>query len=119
TYGSGAQDYDDAAQDFWQYVAMRSVERLDLQPGERVLDVPCGTGAALVAAALEVGPNGRATGIDYASESAFMDSTTFGAPSPSVYPCAVSTTMTRPNGQRPLAAARPVGLAGDSSWDPP
>lgn len=67
TYGSAAQDYDDASHAFWQYVAMRSVGRLDLQPGERVLDVPCGTGSSLVAAARAVGPDGRVTGIDYAS----------------------------------------------------
>jgi SAM-dependent methyltransferase len=35
-----------------------------LRPGERVLDIGCGAGATTLAAAWEVAPNGRATGID-------------------------------------------------------
>lgn len=36
----------------------------DLQPGERVLDVACGTGVAALAAVERVGPTGRVTGLD-------------------------------------------------------
>ena len=50
TYDRAAEDYEVAAQLFWQHVSIRSVERLGLQRGERVLDVPCGTGSALPAA---------------------------------------------------------------------
>jgi SAM-dependent methyltransferase len=66
TYGGAVADYEYAAQAFWQYVALRSVDLAALRPGERVLDVPCGTGSALVAAAEAVGLLGRVTGIDYA-----------------------------------------------------
>jgi ubiquinone/menaquinone biosynthesis C-methylase UbiE len=65
-YDDAAQDYEDASRDFWQYVAVRSVERLRLRPRERVVDVPCGTGPALVVAAAAVGRDGRVVGIDVA-----------------------------------------------------
>lgn len=40
------------------------VARADLQPGEAVLDVGCGTGAAARAALAAVGPTGRVVGVD-------------------------------------------------------
>ena len=38
------------------------------QPGERVLDVACGTGALTRAVAKSIGPNGRVVGLDLSSE---------------------------------------------------
>ena len=66
TYDDASRDYEDASRDYWQYLSVRSVDRLALRPGDRVLDVPCGTGHALVAAAERVGPSGRVVGLDYA-----------------------------------------------------
>lgn len=66
TYDDASRAYEDASRDFWQYLSLRTVERLRLQPGERVLDVPCGTGPSLIAAAERVGPTGCAVGLDYA-----------------------------------------------------
>ena len=67
-YDEASRDYENAARDFWQYISIRTVELLDLKPGDRVLDVPCGSGASLVAAAHRVGPSGRVVGMDYAQQ---------------------------------------------------
>jgi ubiquinone/menaquinone biosynthesis C-methylase UbiE len=71
-YGEASSDYEDAARDYWQYLSVRTVERLRLRPGGRVLDVPCGPGHGLLAAAERVGPSGRVTGIDYADRMVAM-----------------------------------------------
>jgi len=42
------------------------LDLLDAQAGERVLDLGCGTGGALVALARAVGPEGRVVGVDLA-----------------------------------------------------
>jgi ubiquinone/menaquinone biosynthesis C-methylase UbiE len=68
TYDAASRDYEDASRDFWQYIPLRTVERLELQRGERVLDVPCGSGPSLLPAAERVGPTGRVIGVDYAEQ---------------------------------------------------
>ncbi|MFL5925624.1 MAG: methyltransferase domain-containing protein [Gaiellaceae bacterium] len=40
------------------------LDRLDLQPGDAILDVACGPGSLTRPAAIEVGPAGRVTGVD-------------------------------------------------------
>lgn len=67
-YDEAARDYEDASRDYWQYIPTRTLERLDLRAGERVLDVPCGTGPSVLLAAERVGPEGRVVGIDYAEQ---------------------------------------------------
>ena len=67
-YGKAARAYEDASSEFWSYLSTRTVDRLELAPGQRVLDVACGTGPATIAAAERVGQSGRVVGLDYAEE---------------------------------------------------
>ena len=68
TYDAASRDYDDASRDYWQFLSERAVDLARLQPGERVLDVPCGTGPATIAAATQVGPSGYVLGVDFAQQ---------------------------------------------------
>jgi ubiquinone/menaquinone biosynthesis C-methylase UbiE len=63
-FGRVAASYDQAR--FLQRIAGELVSRADVGPGARVLDVACGTGAALLEAARRVGPDGLAVGVDLA-----------------------------------------------------
>ena len=45
-------------------VADRLFERSAIQPGERIIDIGCGTGASALRAAQAVGPNGHVFGVD-------------------------------------------------------
>lgn len=64
TYDGGAADYETASARFWAHLSNRTVERMQLGPGGRVLDVPSGPGWSAVRAAERVGPSGRVLAID-------------------------------------------------------
>ena len=49
-----------------QIVLYGIMRRAELRPGQRVLDIGCGTGASLLAAADAVGESGHVTGVDIA-----------------------------------------------------
>lgn len=66
TYNAAADSYDDPANSFWERFGRRTVERLDLNPGARVLDVCCGSGASAIPAAERVGSSGSVLGVDLA-----------------------------------------------------
>lgn len=66
TYNSAADSYDGPATSFWDRFGRKSVERLKLAPGARVLDVCCGSGASAIPAAEQVGPDGSVLGVDLA-----------------------------------------------------
>jgi ubiquinone/menaquinone biosynthesis C-methylase UbiE len=59
-----ADVYDNVGVDYFQPIARGLVDELDPRPGERVVDVGCGRGAALVPLAQRVTPGGTVTGID-------------------------------------------------------
>jgi ubiquinone/menaquinone biosynthesis C-methylase UbiE len=60
-YDARSSKYDDS----WHPAFVNKIiDLLDLQPGEKVLDLACGTGLVSFAAARKVGPAGSVTGID-------------------------------------------------------
>jgi ubiquinone/menaquinone biosynthesis C-methylase UbiE len=61
-----AATYDAVGVDFFAPIAAQLVARADLHPGESVLDLGAGRGAALFAAAAQVGGSGQVLGVDIA-----------------------------------------------------
>jgi ubiquinone/menaquinone biosynthesis C-methylase UbiE len=66
TYDAASDFYDHPTNTFWERYGRRTVERLALSPGARVLDVCCGSGASALPAAETVGPGGSVLGVDLA-----------------------------------------------------
>ena len=66
-FDRAAATYDGVGVPWFQPIADRLVEEVRPAPGERVLDVGCGRGAALFPLAEAVGPAGQVTGIDLSS----------------------------------------------------
>src|SRR6478752_8018249 len=66
TYNAAADSFDEPALAFWNLIGQRTIERLRLKPGDRVLDVACGSGASAMPAAQSVGESGTVLGVDLA-----------------------------------------------------
>jgi ubiquinone/menaquinone biosynthesis C-methylase UbiE len=66
TYNAAADFFDAPALSFWERIGARTVQRMSLKPGTRVLDACCGSGASAIPAAKAVGSGGRLLGIDLA-----------------------------------------------------
>jgi len=66
TYNSASDCYNHPANFFWERYGRRTVERLRLPSGARVLDVCCGSGASAIPAAETVGSGGFVLGVDLA-----------------------------------------------------
>lgn len=67
TYDAASGSFDGAPLGFWDRYGLRTVERIALPPGARVLDVCCGTGASALHAARAVGEAGSVVGVDVAA----------------------------------------------------
>lgn len=65
-YNAASDHFDHPANTFWDRFGKATIERLELLPGDSVLDVCCGSGASAIPAAEAVGPQGRVLGIDLA-----------------------------------------------------
>jgi ubiquinone/menaquinone biosynthesis C-methylase UbiE len=66
TYNAASDAYDGPSNSFWDRFGRRTVDRLQLTKGARVLDVCCGSGASAIPAAKAVGDSGAVLGIDLA-----------------------------------------------------
>lgn len=64
TYDAAADHFDDTPLGFWERIGKRTVDRLALATGAKILDVGCGTGASALPAAEAVGANGSVIGVD-------------------------------------------------------
>src|SRR5580704_3552388 len=64
TYDAAADHFDDDPLGFWDRTGQRTVARLRLPAGAKVLDVGCGTGASALAAAEVIGRDGSVLGVD-------------------------------------------------------
>ena len=65
-FDRAADSYDAVGVPWFGPIAAGLVEELDVRPGERVLDIGCGRGAALVPLARATGSTGSALGVDLA-----------------------------------------------------
>ncbi|KUN91445.1 methyltransferase type 11 [Streptomyces caeruleatus] len=63
-FDRNAPSYERVGVDHFAQLGQRLVAHARLRPGQRVLDVGCGTGAVLVPAARAVGVHGEVTGLD-------------------------------------------------------
>lgn len=63
-FDRAARSYDAGGTEFFDDLGSRLVRHAGIKAGERVVDLGCGAGAALIPAALAAGPKSEVTGID-------------------------------------------------------
>jgi ubiquinone/menaquinone biosynthesis C-methylase UbiE len=67
-YNATADHFEHPPLNFWNYCGVQTVELAEIRPGDKVLDVCCGTGASAIPAADRVGKKGSVTGVDFAEK---------------------------------------------------
>jgi ubiquinone/menaquinone biosynthesis C-methylase UbiE len=77
-FDRAAPSYDLAAGSYHDHFGERLVDRAGVGPGEAVLDVACGHGSVLRAAAARIGPDGRLVGVDLSPEMVRLAGTRLG-----------------------------------------
>ena len=68
TYNAAADYFDHPVSSFWHGFGRQTIVRLNLQPGEKVLDVCSGSGGSALPAAEQVGTEGQVIAVDLASQ---------------------------------------------------
>lgn len=68
TYNAASDNFNAEPLAFWDRYGQRTIDRMRLQAGARVLDVCCGAGASALPAAQAVGPEGTVIAVDLAEE---------------------------------------------------
>lgn len=63
-FDAAAADFTALGEHLWEPIGAAAVAVADLQPGDRVLDACCGSGASAIPAARAVGPSGHVDAVD-------------------------------------------------------
>ena len=66
TYNASSDYYDHPSNTFWERFGRRTIQRLPIRKGTRILDVCCGSGASAIPAGEKVGIDGFVLGVDLA-----------------------------------------------------
>ena len=66
TYNASSDYYDHPSNTFWERFGRRTIQRLPIREGTRILDVCCGSGASAIPAGEKVGSDGFVLGVDLA-----------------------------------------------------
>lgn len=67
-YNAASDYFDHPVASFWHRFGKRTIERLDIQSGQNILDACCGSGGSALPAAEVVGPSGRVIAVDLADK---------------------------------------------------
>lgn len=66
TYNAAADHFDHPVSSFWHRFGRQTIARINLRPGETVLDVCSGSGGSALPAAELAGPDGNVVAVDLA-----------------------------------------------------